>query len=71
MFLNRRFRHQERLHAMGLSICMSICVLLCLWKKMQKCDFYYLELLRAMVSIDKWRPIGNYMGFSKNPLTEP
>jgi len=33
MFLSHHFCQQERLHAMGLSICMSICLLLCLWKK--------------------------------------
>jgi len=55
MFLSRRYRQQERIHAMAQQwACPSVCPYVTLLvEKMQKRDFFSkTKLLRAMVSID-------------------
>jgi len=49
---------------------MPICVTL-LVEKMQKRDFFQKQLLTGYSYDLHCRFIGNYMGFSKNPLTKP
>jgi len=69
LLLNRRSRQRERLHATGLSICLFVCLSVCLLPKYKNAIFSKTKQFRAMVSIDDLRK--SYMGFLKNPLLDP